>query len=728
MKQMFQSVRTGESTVVEVPVPAVQPGQVLVRNSASLVSAGTERMVIEFAEKNMLAKAKARPDLVRQVLDKARREGVLNTFEAVRGRLDQPMSLGYSSSGTVIAVGKGISDIKVGDRVACSGMNYASHAEVVSVPRMLVTPIPGTAGFEEAAFTTVGAIALHGIRLAEVKLGETVAVIGLGLIGQLTVQMLKAAGCVVLGMDPDADRCRLANELGCGSTAVSAAEFESLVAARTKDQGADAVLITAAASGNEPVELAGTIAREKAIVVAVGAVGTEVPRKIYYEKELDFRISRSYGPGRYDPEYEEKGHDYPISYVRWTESRNMAAFLQLVADRKVDLQKLVTHRFAIEQATEAYNLITGKCPEKFMGVLIRYPEYAELKRRIELSADRRVSKADPVRVGAIGAGLFAGQVLLPAMRNAGGIEFAGVCTATGGTGKHIGSKFGFRYCTTDENEILQDTSLNTVMIATRHYLHARQVLAALRARKHVFCEKPLCLRRDELAEIVSVKASPEAANLLLMVGYNRRFAPMAQELKRFFADAREPLAAHYRVNAGLVPASHWVHDPEVGGGRIIGEVCHFVDFLIFVTGSLPASVFASALPSTGNPPDSVATTITFANGAIGTITYIAEGDKSFGKERVEVIGGGRVAALDDFRTLELVRNGQRNLTKSRLRQDKGHVGEWQALARSIREGGAAPVPFREIVAGTLATLAIEDSLRQNAPVEVDTDSFLSSGG
>ena len=725
MKQMFQSVRTGESTIVEVPVPALVPGYVLVRNAASLVSAGTERMVIEFAEKSMIAKAKARPDLVRQVLDKARREGVLNTIDSVRSRLDQPLSLGYSSAGTVIAVGEGISDIKVGDRVACSGMNYASHAEVVAVPRMLATPMPGAVGFEEAAFTTVGAIALHGIRLAEVKLGEVVAVIGLGLIGQLTVQMLKAAGCVVLGMDIDADRCKLASELGCDATAVSAQEFDSLVTARTAAQGADSVLITAAAAGNQPVELAGAIARAKAIVVAVGAVGTEIPRKGYYEKELDFRISRSYGPGRYDPEYEEKGHDYPISYVRWTESRNMGAFLQMVADGKIEIQKLITHRYPIEQATVAYDLITGKRSEKFMGVLVRYPEHVQPVRRIDLGDEAAAVKTGVVRVGALGAGLFAGQVLLPAMKKAGGIEFGGVCTATGGSSQHIGAKFGFRYCTTDENEILKDASVNTVVIATRHNLHAAQVLAALRAGKHVFCEKPLCLKRDELAEIMSAKLQPGAKNLLLMVGYNRRFAPMAQELKTFFADAREPLAAHYRVNAGSIPSTHWVHDPETGGGRIVGEVCHFVDFLIYIAGSLPVSIFANALPHGGNPPDSVSVNIAFANGAIGTITYISGGDKAFSKERVEVIGGGRVAVLDDFRTLEMVRNGRRKMIRSRMRQDKGHVGEWQALARAIIDGGVAPISLREIEAGMLATLAIEESLRQNAPVPVD--SFLSGG-
>jgi predicted dehydrogenase/threonine dehydrogenase-like Zn-dependent dehydrogenase len=723
LKQMFQSVRTGVSTVEEVPAPALTPGHILVQNAASLVSAGTERMVVEFAEKNMLQKAKARPDLVRQVLDKARREGVLNTLDAVRSRLDLPISLGYSSAGKVLAVAEGISDIKVGDRVACSGMNYASHAEIVSVPRLLTTLIPSaTVTFEEAAFTTVGAIALHGIRLADVKLGESVVVIGLGLIGQLTVQMLKAAGCVVFGMDLDAERCRLAEKHGCDATSENAEAFESLVNSRTRDRGADTVLITAAAAGNEPVELAGKVARARAIVVAVGAVGTEIPRKIYYEKELDFRISRSYGPGRYDPEYEEKGHDYPISYVRWTESRNMEAFLQFIAEGKVAIPGLITHRFGIEQASEAYDLITGKRHERFMGVLIRYSEQVDARRRIDLHPESRSAGKEPVRVGVFGAGLFASQVLFPAMQKSGDIELLGVCTATGGTGSHAASRFGFRYCTTDEAELLRDNSVNTILVATRHHLHARQVISGLGAAKHVFCEKPLCLSKEELAEIV--RASAIARNQLLMVGYNRRFSPMAVALKRFFAGVQEPLAIQYRVNAGTIPPEHWVHDPQQGGGRIIGEVCHFIDFLMFVTSALPVSIFAAALPSSANPPDSVAVTVTFENGSIGTINYIAEGDKSYSKERVEVFGGQRVAALDDFRTLELVANGKRTTTKSSLRQDKGHGGEWQAFAQALRTGGTSPIPFRELVAGTLATLAINESLRLGAPVAVNTDAFL----
>jgi len=724
MKQMFQSVRTGVSTVEEVPAPALMPGHVLVRNAASLVSAGTERMVVEFAEKSLLQKAKSRPDLVRQVLDKARREGVLNTLDAVRSRLDQPISLGYSSAGTVIAVGEGITDLKVGDRVACSGMNYASHAEIVSIPRMLATRISSErVSFEEAAFTTVGAIALHGIRLAEVRLGETVGVIGLGLIGQLTVQMLKASGCTVLGMDPDASRCRLAEQYGCDATAVEATEFQSLVTSRTSDIGADAVLITAASSSNAPVELAGEIARARAIVVAVGAVGTEIPRKPYYEKELDFRISRSYGPGRYDPEYEERGRDYPISYVRWTESRNMEAFLQLLADSKIVLNALITHRFPIENAADAYELITGKRNEPFMGVLIRYPECSDERRKIDVHPDSAGTK-QPVRIGVFGAGLFAGQVLLPAMQKAGAIDFAGVCTSSGGSAKHAASRFGFSYCTTDENEVLSDPSINTVLVATRHHLHARQVIAALSAGKHVFCEKPLCLNRSELEDIVAAKTI--AKGQLLMVGYNRRFAPMSIGLKKFFSDVHEPLVANYRVNAGSISFNHWVHDPEQGGGRIIGEVCHFVDYLMFLFDATPVSVFAASLPGVQTPSDNVSVTITFDNGSIGNISYIAEGDKSFSKERCEVFGGGRVAALDDFRTLDLVKSGKRRQIKSSLRQDKGHLGEWVAFGKAIREGGTSPISFVELEASTLATLAINDSLRLGLPVRIGSDAASAS--
>lgn len=731
MKQLLQSIRTGNALVTDLPAPQVTTGALLVATAASLVSAGTERMVADFAKKSLIEKARSRPDLVRQVIDKARREGMLSTFESVRSRLDQPMALGYSSAGTVLAVDADVADFQIGDLVACAGGGYASHAEIVCIPKNLAVKLPRQVDLESAAFATVGAIALQGIRLAEVKLGEITAVIGLGLLGQLTVQMLRAAGCRVIGMDIRRERADLALRLGAEATATSPAEFAALCTQISSGYGVDAVLITADTKENQPVELAGEVARDKGIVVAVGAIGMSIPRKVYYEKELDFRISRSYGPGRYDPEYEEKGHDYPIGYVRWTENRNIQAFLQLVADGKVSLAPLITHRFPIDEADQAYELITGKTGEPFLGVLITYPHQPDVCRKVTLLPTNATSATahtlrparQEVTIGLLGAGNFATATLLPAMKQVEGISFEGVCAATGLSAHAVGKKLGFRFCTTEENEILQNPEVNTVVIATRHHLHARQVIAALHAGKHVFVEKPLCLNESELREIRHTYTSgltAHASQPLLMVGYNRRFAPMARQLKTFLSEVHEPLVMHYRVNAGYIPPTHWVHDPAQGGGRVIGEVCHFVDFLTSLAGVPPMQVQARALPNTGRYcDDNVAVTITFANGSLGEIVYVANGDKAFTKERIEVFGGGTVAVLDDFRRLELVRNGRKQVSRSWLRQDKGHRDEWQVFATAIREGATLPIPFEDILHSTLTTFAIAESLRTNLPVVLD---------
>lgn len=722
MKQLVQSVRTGETRVADLPAPQVQTSSLLVQTAVSLVSAGTERMVVEFANKGLLAKARSRPDLVRQVFDKAKREGILSTVEAVRNRLDQPMALGYSSAGTVLAVGKDVKDFTVGDHVACAGGGHATHAEVVSVPKNLLAKLPDGVDFEAAAFATLGAIALQGIRLAEVKLGEMVAVIGLGVLGQLTVQMLKAAGCVVVGMDIKSQRADLAQQFGADAVAITAEQCLTLCAQLSSGHGADAVLITADTKENLPVELAGHLARNKGVVVAVGAVGMNIPRKVYYEKELDFRVSRSYGPGRYDTEYEEKGHDYPIGYVRWTENRNLQAFVRLLADGKVNVKPLISHRIAIEQAPQAYDVVLGKTGEPFMGVLLTYPEKADLSRRVVLcdrqprTAGQRLL-APEVTIGFLGAGNYATATLLPVMNGLAGLSLAGVCTATAMTSRTVGEKFGFAFCTTAEEELFANPDINTVVIATRHHLHARQVTSALLAGKRVFCEKPLCLTADELQ--VVTQAYEERRNPFVMVGYNRRFAPMSRQVKTFFATVQEPLVMHYRVNAGYIPSEHWVHDPVQGGGRIIGEVCHFVDLLSFFADSLPVQVNAYMLPNNGRYcNDNVAVTLTFANGSVGTITYAANGDKAFAKERIEVFGGEAVAVLDDFRSLELVRGGNRQVHKARLRQDKGHRGEWEAMVEAIRNGGSEPISFTESVAVTQATFAIVESLRTGKAVEV----------
>lgn len=725
MKQVLQHARTGEISVVEVPTPKLLSGCVLVRAAASLVSAGTERASSEFASKNLLQKAQARPDLVREVIAKVRRDGLLPAVATVRSRLDQPSALGYSSAGTVIAVGEGVTDINVGDRVACAGAGYAVHAEFACIPRLLAAKIPDDrVSFEEAAFSTVGAVTLHGIRTGEVKLGDVVAVIGLGLLGQLTVQALKAAGCRVIGTDLQQTRVDLALRLGADFASTSSATFGEMCFEHSRGHGADVVLITAETSSSDPVNLAARVARDRAVVVAVGTVGLDIERKLYYEKELDFRIPRSYGPGRYDAAYEQKGRDYPIGYVRWTETRNMDAFLQLLAERKLDLASLVTHKFPIDRAQRAYELITGKAGEPFLGVLITYPSDSQENQRLELVPKSETigrSSENATMVGLLGAGSFATSTLLPAMKQTNGIELIGVCAANGSHARHAAEKFGFGYCATDEEQILHDAKVNTVVIATRHHLHATQVLAALRAGKHVFCEKPLCLSEDDLMEISDLYGGPAASKPILMVGFNRRFASLAVRMKSFLAESGEPLAMHYRVNAGYIAPDHWVNDPEQGGGRILGEVCHFIDFLSFLTSSIPVEVQTRSLANNGRySDDNVILSLQYANGSQGTISYLANGDKVFSKERVEVFGGAAVAVLEDFRTLELVRHGKKQTLRSRLQQDKGHRGEWEAFAAAVRGGGESPIPFDQIVISTLVTLKAVESRASGQAVAIDT--------
>ena len=729
MKQVLQDARTGEVEVAEVPAPRLLPGCVLVRIAASLVSAGTERASSEFASKNLMQKAKARPDLVREVFNKVRRDGLFSAISAVRSRLDQPSALGYSSSGTVIGVADDITDIQVGDRVACAGAGFAVHAEFACIPRLLLARIPAEAAvsFEEAAFTTVGAVAIHGVRTADAKLGDVVAVIGLGLLGQLTVQILKAAGCRVLGLDLVAERAELAARLGADAVSISASGFRDLCLQHSGGHGADAVLITAETASSDPVNLAAEIARERAVIAAVGTVGMELQRRLYYGKELDFRVSRSYGPGRYDAAYEQKGRDYPIGYVRWTETRNMEAFLQLLAERKLDVHALITHRFPVAHGSDAYDLITGKTGEPSLGVLITYSEDSEAQSYVELPPKGDSSSIRPksLAIGVLGAGTFATSTLLPSIKKVPGIEFVAVCAANGSHARHAAEKFGFRYCATDEEKILGDPTVNTVVVATRHNLHASQVLAALGAGKNVFCEKPLCLTERQLADIVRAYSGEGTAGPRLTVGFNRRFAPMLQQLKAFTAKIQEPLSIHYRVNAGPLPPDHWLNDPEQGGGRILGEACHFVDLLIFLTGALPVEVQTRSLEHSGQySGDNVTISLRFSNGSLGTITYVANGDRSYSKERVEVFGGGSVAMLEDFRRLELVRHGRKQVIQSRMRQDKGHQGEWEALVNALRNSESS-IPFTEIVAATLATLRAVESRSSGQPEFIDTAQFIS---
>ena len=709
MKQILQNMRDGKTTVVDVPVPTPQSGQALVQVAASLVSAGTERMLVEFGEKSLVGKARSRPDLVRQVLDKMRREGLFSTLQATFNRLDSPMSLGYSSAGTIIALGDGMQGFKVGQRVACAGGGYAVHAEYNLVPRSLLTPLPDSVDFESAAFTTLGAIALHGFRLVEAQVGERVAVIGLGLLGLLCVQIAAASGCRVFGIDTNPERVELARQFGIEAVSRSNAVEAGL--AFTVNRGFDSVIICADTPSNDPVELAGTIARDRAKIVATGAVGLSFPRKIYYEKELSFINSRSYGPGRYDPSYEEKGQDYPIGYVRWTEGRNFQTVVELMENQKLRVTPLITQRFPIEQAAGAYEVITGKAKTPFLGVVLVYPIEKDSDSRIIHFPVSKSKTAGTVRLGVLGAGLFANATLLPAIKNVPEIELIGIASASGMHAQHSGKKFGFSYACSEDEQIIQDPGINTIAILTRHDTHADLVIRALQAGKHVFVEKPLALTLEELS---CIDAQMEKTNPgFLMVGFNRRFAPLARELSRFLGKRSEAIYAHYRINAGYLPLNHWTQDPLIGGGRIIGEGCHFVDLITSVVGACPVSVRAQALPDGGKyRQDNVSMTFTFPDGSIGVVDYLASGDKSFAKEQVEVFCGGRVAVLNDYRSLELVENGSRKVIKSAFKQDKGHLGEMQAMAASV-QNGTVPIPYEQLRSVTAAMFAAVESIRND---------------
>jgi predicted dehydrogenase len=713
MKQLLQNIKTGKSTIEDVLVPTPRDGQALVKVEASLVSAGTERMIVEFAEKSLVGKARSRPDLVKQVIDKARREGLVNTAQAAFNRLDQPMALGYSSAGTIVALGKGMQGFKVGQRVACAGGGFAVHAEYNVVPRNLLTPLPKNVDFESGAFTTLGAIALHGFRLAEPQIGENVAIIGVGLLGLLAAQIASAAGCNVLGIDIDPARLALASSLGL--QAVSRAQAVDSAQAITSNRGFDVILICADTSSNDPVELAGIIARDRARVVATGAVGLTIPRKIYYEKEISFINSRSYGPGRYDINYEENGQDYPLGYVRWTEGRNFESVVDLMSSGKLKVEPLITHRFPIEQGIKAYEVITGKTKEKFLGVLLAYPEGKTKEERKIVFPSIVNRQSEIVNLGVLGAGLFANSVLLPAIKKAGDINLVGIASSGGLHAQHSGKKFGFQYATSNDDEIINDPNINTVAILTRHDSHADLVVKALKAGKHVFVEKPLAINSSQLSAISKqLKANSQS---LLLTGFNRRFAPLAGQLKSSIVNRQSSMYVHYRINAGYIPLNHWTQDPDLGGGRIIGEACHFIDFITFLVGAPPVSVTAHALPDNGKyRDDNVSMTFTFPDGSIGVVDYLANGDKSFPKERVEVFCGGQVAVLDDFVSLQIVSDGKKK--GERGAQDKGWVNEWKAFVKSIREGGEPPIPYEQLIGVTKSTFAAVESLRTGNKVSI----------
>ena len=708
MKQVYQNFKGGGVKVENTPAPKLMSGQILIHSQASLLSAGTEGMVTEFSNKSLFQKAKSRPDLVKQVLDKAKVDGVISAYSAVKNRLDQPIALGYSAAGIVLDTADGVEGFKKGDRVACAGAGYASHANILAVPKNLVIKIPDNVPFNSAAFTTVGAIALQGVRLAQTELSENVAVIGLGLIGQITVQLLKASGCKVIGYDLDSKKVELARSCGVDFATNGLNLFKEYCNNISNNFGVDKIIITASTKSNDPIELAGIVARDKGIVVAVGAVGLDIPRKTYYHKELEFRISRSYGPGRYDPNYEELGNDYPIGFVRWTENRNMQSFINLVSEGKIEPQKFISHTFPIEEAEKAYKLIKVNSKEDYLGIILNYPGEPELAKTIKLSnlANSRTNNQGELSIGVIGSGGFAAGVLIPILKSHNKVKLKGLCTVKGYTSHFNGSKFGFEYCTTDSDHLINDSSIDTIFICTRHDSHADLVLKSLKAGKNVFVEKPLAINNSELEEIRKFIAGGNST--FLMVGFNRRFSPHISEIKSRLDSQKSSKSVIITINPGQIMKDHWTQDKLIGGGRIIGEGCHFIDLARYIVGS-PIKSWSAQKMGNDNLNDKVTINLSFSDGSIGTVHYFSNGNKQFPKERIEVFSSGMIFQVDNF--LKMNNYGVSFRKKKHLKkQNKGHEEEINQFVNSIIKGKASPIPFEELYQVSKISIDIANSL------------------
>ncbi|MFI8667211.1 bi-domain-containing oxidoreductase [Qipengyuania sp. NPDC077410] len=696
MKQLLQSLKDGATHLEEVPIPRAANGQLLIRTDTTLVSAGTERMLVKFGKSNWISKARQQPDKVKMVLDKARSDGIAATYDAVKSKLDQPLALGYCNVGRVAEIGHEVDGFAPGDRVVSNG----KHAEYVNVPKNLCAKIPDGVPAEEASFTVLGAIGLQGIRLANPTLGECVVVTGLGVIGLMAVQMLRAQGCRVLGIDFDEERLTLARQFGAETVNPGAGDdVLCSAAAFSRGNGVDAVIITAATDSDEPMHQAAQMSRKRGRIVLVGVVGLNLMRDDFYEKELTFQVSCSYGPGRYDPEYEDSGQDYPIGFVRWTEQRNFEAVLDLMASGALDVKPLITHRFDVERGADAMSLLTSGEPS--LGILLDYPQAQADKapiRKVRLDAveGRTAPALGAVSVGFLGAGNYASRALMPAFA-ASGAKLHTVVSSGGVSAVHFGKKFAFEQAASDAIEVYDDPAIDTVVIATRHNAHAQQVITSLRAGKHVFCEKPLCLNHAELIEIQQeIAGRPEQR---LLVGFNRRFAPQVIKMKALLDGVNQPKHILITVNAGEIPPDHWTQDRDVGGRRIVGEACHFIDLARHLAGHPIIGHGATMLgrhPAIAIRDDKVRLTLEFADGSLATILYLANGHKAFPKERVEVFVAGRVLLLDNF--LKLRAWGWPGFTKmNQLKQDKGADAIVARFIRSIREGTAQPIPKEEII-------------------------------
>lgn len=706
MEQLTQNLKDGKMELLEVPFPALGSGQVLVRNHFSLISAGTEGKTVKDARLGYIGKARARKEEVKKVIQTARTIGWMDTYRLVMNKLDAPSALGYSCAGEVIAVADDVRDFQPGDRVACGGAT-AVHAEVVAVPVQLCVKVPASVGLDHASFTTLGAIALQGVRQADLKLGENCVVIGLGLIGQITVQLLQASGVKVAGIDIDDKQVKAAAHNGADlALSRTDAQLEEALHRFSEGHGVDAVIITASTNSNDPIDLAGQVCRKKGKVVIVGAVPTGFNRKNYYIKELELKMSCSYGPGRYDTEYEEQGIDYPIAYVRWTENRNMEAFIDLLQRKKIRLENLLTHHFPFKNAPAAYDLILGR-QEPFAGIVLKY-DLNKTPAPIVILPRSAEQQPCPIKAGMIGAGSFGQNFLLPALQ--GKAELVGIATARPNNAKNVAQKFGFSYCSGNAQDILGDKAINTVFIATRHDSHASLVISALENSKNVFTEKPLCLHREELGRIT---ATAKKAGKAVMVGFNRRFAPFTAIIKKHLR-TDIPVAIVCRVNAGTVPADHWIHDPLSGGGRIVGEVCHFIDYCSYLSGSLIAEVSAVALKDPAHLNDTVSIQLKMENGSIASIAYFSNGNKDVSKEYIEIYSGGTVVQNEDFKKLDVYDGRKKKSWKQT--QDKGHRAEISAFCHALREGNPCPIPFEEIHNTTLATFLVLESIVQNGKI------------
>ncbi|HDZ01951.1 MAG TPA: oxidoreductase [Nitrospirae bacterium] len=731
MKIIAQNYSNGNLEMLEIPMITSRSG-LLVETTASLVSVGTEKAMIDVAKKSLIGKALARPDWVRQVIDKVKTEGLMEAWRQSKARLDMPVPLGYSCAGIVREVNNTEDDFRVGDSVACSGSGYASHAEWNVVPPNLCVKIPDNVSFEDASYVALGGIAMEAVRLAEPEFGHKIGVIGLGLLGQLAVQILRTAGCHVVGIDISAQKCELALKHGAEAVAVTGKDDPVAIANDFSGHaGLDAVIILASVDSDEPLIQAAGMCRERGKIIAGGLIGLNIPRQAFFEKELYFAVSKAWGPGMFDPDYEERGFKYPIAYARWTAQRNMDEFLRMLSLGRISLSDITTHRFSFEKALDAYRLIlSGKEPA--IGVVLHYPEHdnrpevadERMTRILQTGPVKQQAKISGVSAGLIGAGLFARGTLLPALKKVSGITLTGVASSRGLSGKNLADSYKFRYATTDYRELLKDDNINMVFILTRHNSHKKFVCEALKAGKAVFVEKPLCINKDELKEIIDTYLSlvTNDSTPFLMVGFNRRFAPATRQCIEFIGQAKKSSVVQIRCNAGYIPAESWVHKKDEGGGRIIGEVCHFVDLAQAITGGTPAKVFASCTESSQGVRDNLTISMKMDNGAAVAITYASNGDKSFQREEVQVFAGGAVCVINNFKSVDFISSGKQRVKKS-LEVDRGHIGEIKATCDALKNGNPSPIDFKSLIATTLATFAIEESITTGEAVEVKTELF-----